>query len=237
MQAISDFGHISISQPSEFTCKTSQYQELPEASSCLETNLTTNVNSSIKPSPAEKGHGEFADSGKDFTNLPHGITGFPPELHIRIAKFLDSRALMALRQSNSVFHRNIGTNSVKNQIKAEFVLKKKEIEQEFTRAAGIDNNEKPIGDYRHRFSTFDTREERKLLIEKISQILRDKRLSKHIREKYATFNKVVQEHQDENGKLPPPEHWGNYLNGDNLEGPRLTWISSLTVAVIHSYHQ
>lgn len=235
MQASSDSGRTS--QPSELTYTMPQDQKLLAESSYSETNLSTNENSRIKPSPAEKSHGELVGYGMNFTNLRHDITYFPPELHIQIAKFLDSQALMALRLSNSVFHRNIGTNSVKNQIKTEFATKKIEVEQEFTHAVGIDNNEKPIGDYRHRFSTFDTREDRKSLIEKISEILRDKRLSKHIRERYATFNKVVQQHQDENGKLPPPEHWDNYLNSDNLQGPRLTWISSLTVAVIHGYHQ
>ena len=235
MQARGNSGYTV--QPSDFTYTMSQYQELPEEISCPETNLTTNENSLIKPSPVEKSHGELVDCGLNFTNPRRGITGFPPELHMQIANFLDSPALMALRLSNSVFHRNIGTNRVKNQIKTEFELKKKEIEQEFTHAVGIDNNEKPNGDYRHRFSTFDTREDRKLLIEKISEILRDERLSKHIREKYATFNQVVQKHQDENGRLPLAENWGNYLKSYNPERPRLTWISSLTVAVIHGYHQ
>lgn len=235
MQAVSNPERIL--QPSGFTDTLPQYEELLEESSCSETNLTSNEHSHIKPSPAEKSHGEVVGYGMNVTNLHSGITYFPPELHIQIANFLDSQALMALRLSNSVFHRSIGTNSVKNQIKAEFAFKKIEVEQEFTHAAGIDNNEKPIGDYRHRFSTFDTREDRKLLIAKITEILCDKRLSKHIREKYATFNKVVQKHQDENGQLPLAENWDNYLHSDNLERPRLTWISSLTVAVIHSYHQ
>lgn len=235
MQAVSDSRRTS--QPSESTYTMSQNQALLAESSCLETNLTTNENSRIKPSPAEKYHSEQVGYGMNFTDLRRDITSFSPEVHIQIANFLDSPALMALRLSNSVFHRNIGTKSVINQIKTEIALKKQKVEQEFTHAAGIDNNEKPIGDYRHRFSTFDTREDRKLLIEKISEILRDKRLSKHIREKYTTFNKVVQKHQDENGKLPSSENWGSYLNSANLERPRLTWISSLTVAVIHSYHQ
>ena len=234
MQAVSDFRRTS--QPSESTYTMSQNQELLTESSCLETNLTTNENSHIEPPPVEKTYSEQVGYGMNFTHLRRDITSFSPEVHIQIANYLDSPALMALRLSNSVFHRNIGTNSVINQIKTEIALKKQKAEQEFTHAAGIDNNEKPIGDYRHRFSTFDTREDRKLLIEIISKILRDKSLSKHIREKYTTFNKVVQKHQDENGQLPSAENWGNYLRSDNHEGPRLTWISSLTVAVIHGYH-
>lgn len=182
---------------------------------------------------------EFFYSGQGVANNSLAITHFPPELHVNLAKFLDSKSIMALRLSNSVFRRNIGTGIVLNQIKVECELLKKSVEQRFLRAAYVDEMEIPVVEDIDTYDVldkFDSPDGRKELKAIISEILSDEELVKRLREKYPTFNRSVQRHEDSYGHLPLKENWDNHLTNQTFIKSTGSWIDSLTLDVIFSYH-
>ncbi len=179
---------------------------------------------------------DFFSSGKGVANNLPVIISFPPELHVNLAKFLDSKSIMALRLSNSVFRRNIGTEIVLNQIKVECELLKKSVEQRFLRAAYVDESDNPVDDGIDPFDKFSLPGDRKELKVIISEILSDEQLTKRLREKYPTFDRSVQRHEDTYGHLPSKDNWDKYLTNQTFSKPNQTWIESLTLDVIFSYH-
>lgn len=235
MQAISSSIHYT--RPSEHLGANSPYRELPKESSTLETNPTNNENSRIEQSYAEKALAEGIDHREGFTTRLHDMTCFPPEIHIQITKFLSSESIKALRLSNSILHRNIGTDSLTKQIKIEFELKKKETEQKYMRVLFIDENENAVNDCQHLFATVEKFSERQSIKRTISEILSDNKLSRCFREKYPKFNESVQKHVDNNGELPLQKNWCRHLERQSFTQPKTTWISSLTLEVIFSYHK
>ena len=192
----------------------------------------TTINQSSKTDVSE----EFFSSGKGVANNSLAITHFPPELHVNLAKFLDSKSIMALRQSNSVFSRNIGTGVVLNQIKVECELLKKSLEQRFLRAAYVDESDNPVGDGIVLLDKFSLPGDRKELKVILSEILSDEQLTKWLREKYPTFHRSVQRHENIYGHLPSKDNWDKYLTNQTFSKPNQTWIESLTLDVIFSYH-
>lgn len=190
------------------------------------------INQSSKTDVSE----EFFSSGEGAANNSLAITHFPPELHVNLAKFLDSKSIMALRLSNSVFRRNIGTEVVLNQIKVESELLKKSLEQRFLRAAYVDESDNPVGDGIVLFENFSLPGDRKELKVILSEILSDEQLTKRLREKYPTFDRSVQRHEDTCGHLPSKDNWDKYLANQTFSNPSQTWIESLTLDVIFSYH-
>ena len=194
---------------------------------------TTKIEQSSKKDVSE----EFYSSGKGVDNNSLAITRFPPELHVNLAKFLDSKSIMALRLSNSVFRRNIGTAIVRNQIKVERELLKKSVEQRFLRAAYVDERDNPVDKGVGVVDKFGLPDDRKKLKAIILEILSDEQITKWLREKYPTFNRSVQRHEDSSGHLPSKENWDKYQPNQTFYTPNRVWIDSLTLDVIYSYHQ
>ena len=193
---------------------------------------TTKIEQSFKKDAPE----ESFYSGKGVANNSLAITHFPPELHVSLAKFLDSKSIMALRLSNSVFRRNIGIAIVRNQIKVECELLAKSVEQRFLRAAYVDERDNPVDGGVGLLDKFISPDDRKELKAIISEILSDEQVTKRLREKYPTFNRSVQRHEDGCGHLPAKEEWGNYQTNQTFFEPNRVWIDSLTLDVIYSYH-
>ena len=200
------------------------------------TNLNPYENTKIEQSSKKEVPEEFFHPEKRVANNLPAIIHFPPELHINLSQFLDSRSIMALRQSNSVFHRNIGTEIVINKIKVEYERHKKDVEQRFARAACLDEMKNPVGEDPIMLTKFNTPDDRKELEAIISEILGDEDITKWFREKYPIFNKSVQRHEDGCGRLPLKENWNRHLTNQTFSRQSHTWINSLTLDVIHSYH-
>lgn len=190
----------------------------------------------IEQSSRQKVPGKVFHPEKRVANNLPAIIHFPPELHINLSQFLDSKSIMALRLSNSVFHRNIGTEIVINKIKVEYELHKKDVEQRFAHAACLNERKNPVGEDPIMLTKFNTPDDRKELEAIISEILGDKDITKWFREKYSIFNKSVQRHEDGCGRLPLKENWNRHLTNQTFSRQSHTWINSLTLDVIYSYH-
>ena len=200
------------------------------------TNPTPYENTKIEQSSKKEVAEEFFHPEKGVANNLPAIIHFPPEPHIKLSQFLDSNSIMALRLSNSVFHRNIGTEIVINQIKVEYELHKKDVEQRFVRAACLDEMKNPAGEDPIMLTKFNTPDDRKELEAIISEILGDDDITKWFREKYPIFNKSVQRHEDGCGRLPSKENWNRHLINQTFYRQSNTWLNSLTLDVIMGYH-
>ncbi|WP_257266129.1 hypothetical protein [Endozoicomonas sp. ONNA2] len=166
---------------------------------------------------------------------PLGLTELPQEMHLEICKYLESKSMMALRLSNSIFHNHIRTIDLRKKINDEFDLMKKHYAEKFLAECRVDASGNPIGDVNPLQSTLATREDRKPLEQLIIEILSNEEITEHLKSENSVFNETLLNHSI-NGKLPARENWDKHLAGQTFTRPDNSWINSVLMEILFRYH-
>ena len=158
------------------------------------------------------------------------INHLPPELHVMICGYLDSKSMLALRSTNRQLHKNIGKYQITNKIKTE---RKQKTLTDFLELCDVDKNCKPAS--AKAYTKFNTPQDRQNLEKFIVKVLGSETLTKYLAEKNNVFYWALKEHTI-NFKLPEKKYWHQHQQRQAFIHPQITWIQSLALEIIYSYH-